>query len=425
VGSLCSTNAGSRTLDAALAFALACTACVLSAVSFSFFDEAMYEHRNFNIWFQADLPRFILNIIEGWGAGEHTRTSVHPAFSILFYPLTSLLTVAGIDPLGAARLLVVCAAGGSAAFFYMALRNLELTPTAAGAFTAAFIASAGSLFWFSVVETYPFATLSVVFMFWVLTRPAAPNRLLWILASAGTLAVTITNWSMGLAAAFFRLRFAEFIRVSVAAFALVAVLAVGQKVMFPDAGLFFNPRSILAERWFTQFYVPETQKDAQQTAWTPLVNVQVMLLHSVVTPTPVREVVAEWRMASMAVTNQTPGLRDHGLLGAVGAALWAVMLGLGVWGCCKARRRDAATAIGAFAAGQIALHLVYGTTTFLYAAHYVPALVAIAAFGALTPARHVAVAAAFGFTILAGANNWSAFTTAAELANTIANVIRP
>src|SRR3546814_4606365 len=54
----------------------------------------------------------------------------------------------------------------------------------------------------------------------------------WIVASAASVAMLITNWGLGLAAAFFRLPFRQFLLVSGGAFLLVsAVSAVQMKLL--------------------------------------------------------------------------------------------------------------------------------------------------------------------------------------------------
>lgn len=403
--------------DTLVALALAACGCALSILVSARFSDAMYAEAGFDLWFQADQPRYFANILLTAADGNHGRTTVHPAFSILFYPLAKSLTALGIAPFAAAMIPVASAAGASAALFYLALRNLSIAPSAAGAFTLGFLSTSGFMFWCGVVETYIFSTLSVCVMLWVLTKPVVLGRATWILASALTLSVTITNWSLGLAAAFFRFPFREFLRISAAAFAVVLVLALAQKLVFPSAGVFLDARALIGERWFSQVYTA----DPQSKSWTPAANMRVILLHAAVTPMPQHDVVAEWRVPRHVVSNQNVRVGDHTPLGLAATVLWVCLLAGGVLGCVTSPRRDVSLTLGAFTLGQIGLHLVYGSVTFLYAAHFIPALVAIAACGALTPARRVVTVLALLFAGLAGLSNWLVFTDAVALANALAS----
>lgn len=93
----------------------------LLGISLSWWASAQFAHTFYrmewiNIWFQADQPRVLGNMLDM--RGSH-RSSVHPIFSILTVPLTNLLLLLGMTPVGAARALVAGAGGLSAALFYL------------------------------------------------------------------------------------------------------------------------------------------------------------------------------------------------------------------------------------------------------------------------------------------------------------------
>lgn len=400
--------------DLSCALGLALAAAVLSWWALEHFDDSLYRQNGFDIWFEADQPRVVQNLTDR--GSDHHRTSVHPLFSILFYPLCKAFRTLGVAPLAAAKILVALSAAATVTLFYLSLRNLGLAVASAAAFTAALMASASFIHWFAIVDTYPFAAMSIALMLWVLTRPGPVDKVTWILASASTLSVTITNWSFGLAAAFFCLPLRVFLQVNAAALALVAVLAVVQKLIFPTAGLFFNPGALEEERRYTQVTSPASSGEG----WTPLANLRSMLLFSAVAPTASREEVVEFDARKLVVNNQHARLRDEGLLGLVATALWAIMLGLGLRGAIASPRRDVTLALAAFAAGQVVLHLVYGQITFLYAAHMFPAFLAFAALGAAGPTGWLATAAAIAFVVVGGYVNIEQFQAAAALANMIA-----
>lgn len=400
--------------DLSCALGLAVAAAALSWWALAQFDDSLYRPNGSDIWFEADQPRVLQNLTDR--GSNHHRTSVHPLFSILFYPLCKAIRTLGVTPLAATKILVALSAAATVALFYLSMRNLGLAVASAAAFAAALMASASFIHWFAIVDTYAFAAMSITLMLWVLTRPGPVDKVTWILASAGTLSVTITNWSFGLAAAFFRLPLRVFLQVSAAALALVAVLAVVQKLIFPTAGLFFNPRALAGERHYTQVSAPTGPGEG----WMPLANLRSMLLFSAVAPTASREEVVEFDIRKLVVNNQHARLRDEGLLGLVATALWVIMLGLGMRGAVATPRRDVTLALAAFTAGQVVLHLVYGQITFLYAAHMFPAFLALAALGAAGPMAWLATAAATAFVVVGGYVNIEQFRAAAALANMVA-----
>jgi hypothetical protein len=426
--------------DTLCVLTLAIIGAAVSACALAQLNERLYLLENQDLWFQADAPRTFANLIQrngqlpNFGRSQtivhpwlsflterdgqvpnlsHARTIVHPLFSLIFYPLCQLVMALGVEPLAAAKTLVVAAAALTTAFFYLALRNLGLAMTAAAAFSLALIASATFIHWFAIVDTYAFGALSIALMLYVLTRPKPVGALTWVLSSAATFAVTITNWSFGIAATFFRLPRREFIRISALALAVVVPLSFAQKLIFPSSRLFFDPR-IVGEVRFVGAY-----EEIRGTGeWQPLANLRSMLLFSAVAPTPMRVELREQGVVKTVVSNQKSSLGGYGPGGIAAAALWAVVLGLGLrglWGAAVSRRPGVALALGAFGAGQVALHLVYGSITFLYAAHYFPAFMAIAAFGALTSAGLLAALPAAAFAVLAGYNNWHQFVQAAWL----------
>jgi hypothetical protein len=76
--------------------------------------------------------------------------------------------------------------------------------------------------------------------------------------------------------------------------------------------------------------------------------------------------------------------------------------------------------LGAVIAGQLALHLVIGKESFLYAMHIAPLLIAVAACGTLGRQRVVVLVMAASLVMTAGVNNWRQFERAVESVNAIA-----
>ncbi|MDT8331984.1 hypothetical protein RQ831_13055 [Roseomonas gilardii] len=442
------TAASSGVTDSLVATGWALLGASLSWWASAQFAHSFYQMEWINIWFQADQPRVLGNMLDM--RGSH-RSSVHPIFSILMVPLTNLLLLLGLTPVAAAKALVAGAGGLSAALFYLSMRGLTLSLPIASLLTAGLLASATYLYWFAIVETYPFAALGTSIMLWAVTSWRNRGMLPWALASAATLAITTTNWSFGLAAAFFRLGLRRSIAVSLLAFAMIAGLAVVQRVTFEDAGVFFQPRVLKQESEFLRAERSEFSKAEEARGETPLSVLRSILLYSAVTAhvrvEPVQDGILESVMVRRPdagasqdwfyqyvkahvpfieervyniLNNQHSPVLDQGWAGLGGMLAWIVLLACGVWGAILHRPgRAAAMAIGAFLLGQIALHLVYGEITFLYAADFFPALLALAAFAFFTPARRLAVVAALAFVILGGISNVTELRSNIAEANSI------
>lgn len=436
-------TASSGVTDSLVAAGWALLGASLSWWASAQFSPHFYQMEWINIWFQADHPRVLGNMLDM--RGSH-RSSVHPIFSILMVPLTNLLLFLGLTPLAAARALMAGAGGLTVALFYLSMRGLTLSLPIAGLLTAGLLVSSTYLYWFAVIETYPFAALGTAIMLWAVTSWRSRKALPWALASAATLAITTTNWSFGLAAAFFRLGLRRSIAVSLLAFAMVAGVAVVQRFTFEDAGVFFQPRVLKQESEFLRSAREEFSQAEAAKGETPASVLRSILLYSAVTAHPRVEPVQDGILESITVrrtdagaspdwvyqyvkahvpfieervynllNNQHSPVLDQGWPGLAGMLGWIVLLACGIWGAILHRPgRPAALAIGAFMLGQIALHLVYGEITFLYAADFFPALLALAAFAFFTPARRLAAVAALAFVILGG------FSNVAELRNSIA-----
>lgn len=333
------------------------------------FDPRVNEY--WNIYFHADPNRVFNDLqLEPLDIGFRRQGGVHPIFSILMYVPMQALAFVGFSQLMGFTILLVASAGFSTGLFYLAMRGLHLSRGAAVLFCGAFMASATFVHWVSFVETYAFALLTGVIMLVVMTS-SRYRPCYWILASAGTLSVTLTNWGLGLAAAFFHLSVRRFIFVSITAFFVVTGFAIIQKVVMPSSALFFFPRV-----WFG-----ETKFVAEKRDWSPIENLRAMVLTSAVAPVPAMEDDPTDYGVFRLVSNQHSSAIGSAVGG--GAVIcWAFLLASGVWGAWRtASHRAVAMSVGSFVLFQLALHTVYGDITFLYAANFFPALLVLVALG--------------------------------------------
>ena len=102
--------------------------------------------------------------------------------------------------------------------------------------------SAAGQFWLAVPETAALGSASVMGAVaagvWAAKRPLRERWL--IVASVGSLAITVTNWIAGLAAAAAALPWRRAVQVSVNAFAIVVALWAVQRAIVPNANFFIG-----------------------------------------------------------------------------------------------------------------------------------------------------------------------------------------
>ncbi|MGJ7495017.1 hypothetical protein ACSFA8_08075 [Variovorax sp. RT4R15] len=367
---------------------------------------ALFTPEGNDAWFQGDLSRALCNMVDA--SSNHYRTKVHPIASITIHPLVAGLRALwpGSDLQAAMR---VVWGGGMlwVAGFYALCRLLGSGRIAAACFSALAIGSAGFQFWFSVPETYAFSSLSLLLV--LLTAALAVHRpvsdRLLTIASAVSLSITVTNWIAGLALAISQRPWRRAVRISAIAFAVVAVLAVVQRSYYSVAKLFFLGSS--EELGYVNLARGGSLFDKLAAIfWSPL-SVPGVLTERQAGP----------ELNFLTVQLSTPA--SGSWAGAFALGLWSLLLVAGVWGLASAsasasRWRGFATVLGLTLGGHALMHLFYGDETFLYAAHFLPMLLALAVFAQRSPLGRLAPALALAAAGFAAANNTAVFTTAAH-----------
>jgi len=400
--------------DYLLAMLTALAALGLCLHGFSEFSPQIYdERRGFDVWFGADQPRIIMSMTDR-GSLYHQRASVHPIFSLMMFPTVRLLMMFGLSVIQAGQVVVAACGMLCAALLFLSMRGLGLPRLAAFAFTAVFLSSAAYLHWFSVVETYAPAALSICLVLFALTCVGPGHRLAWCLVSVGALAVTVTNWMIALASMAFRLGLRRALQTAAASLLIVAVLAGGQKLIFPKAALFFLPGSVSAEYKFTSL----SSWYENRLPWSPGRNLWSALTTTAIAPAPRLAFLTAEPNARQFVTYQEASPRTLPVAGLVGLLSWGMMLAIGLHGALSRRRlAPVALPVAVFLSVQFAMHSVYGTETFLYSAHFIPALVLLCAFSWFSPLRVAALAAAALFVVVGGGWNLAQLHSGAQLAN--------
>jgi hypothetical protein len=355
-----------------------------------------------DVWFQADLKRVVENMTDA--NSSHFRNKVHPIASLVVYPVTQLVHL--FFPGTAVEVTAVVAALSAGLWvfaLYWLLITIGLGVTPALAFSFLAMCSAGFVMFFSVPELYHFGSLSLILVLLVAARAEGRgvSERHVLAASAASLSITVTNWMAGLMLAFATLPWRRAVLRSCQALAIIFMLSLVQKLMFPTSGLFFvgSPGESL--------YM--NRPDAG-TVWD---KISAMLLHSFAMP-EIRTLPApkEFLWPLLSVQLSAPG--SGATTGRIALLLWLLLLGAGAAGAYRlaAKRGRFLLVLGGTLCGQIVLHLIYGEETFLYSLHFVPLLVAMAGLSWFSPLKPIVTPVVLTAALLMLANNLDAFATA-------------
>ncbi|CAM5771479.1 hypothetical protein LMIY3S_03522 [Labrys miyagiensis] len=403
-------------MDLLFAAIFGCLAIAVATLGFSLTSQehGLLEYKN--IWFQADIARVIDNMTNL--GGSHWRTSVHPITSILLYPAGFLLAESGFSTLQVGRAIVIAFCALNPALLFLVLRQLKMPREVAAVFTALFLASAAVIFWSSVVELYPIACFSLLPALYLMAYGRTSNRIWWVLASALTLSITVTNWSIGLIATFLRWRLRSFLFITFISLGIVLFLSLVQFFIFKDARIFIDPRGL---KWdAVSFSEPVMQRRGLLSeGWHPLTNLEVLYVSAAVAP----RARVEKQGQEYVATNQGDGFPCRTYSGPVASFAWVALLMLGAWGAVRNRRfRSFSLGLALMILGNGALHSVYGEVTFLYTMHTIPLLTILAAMSWFSPGRWIGIGLAAVVITAGGWNNWDELRRSAELAGQIGDM---
>jgi hypothetical protein len=346
-----------------------------------------------SVWFESDVFRVYQDMTTR--GGDHYRTSVHPLFPLLAYPPTFVLRrVQHLDAPTAVRVVVAVVAGLWMAALYGLLRLIGLRWLDAVLFTLVGATSAAAMAWLIVPETYPLGSISLLLALAVVAaaeRVKVPWLAFW-LASALTLSFTITNWMAGLIATIVSQSWRRTLQITLGAFSVVVIAWGVEKYIFPTAQFFIGSSE-------------EVSYTLSADSGGPLQIASSFFFHSMVMPAI--NIVAKVKHPNWSIVSvQASTLGSSSAVGVVAVILWTALLGLGVWSLITLKDHPRLRlALALTLLGQFTLHLVYGDETFLYALHFAPLLVVLAALTSRTRLRTVAQLLASALVITGGANN--------------------
>ena len=368
--------------------------------------------QSMDFWFEADTIREVSNMTST--TDDHSRTSVHPLFSILaFTPVFLVKHLFGIPTLQAVLYVTGLLGGLWSGTLFLMLRVMGCRSLDAGIFTLLSLSSASAIFWLPVPNscTWGSWTIMLALILLLVDEQRRLGATAYVVASAFTLSITVTNWMSGLLATVARWPLKQAIQLSVNALCLVVLLWGAQKFIFPSAQFFIGSRS--EANWVNHPQSGQMQHKAASFALHTLVAPAVRLMDD--------DGYIQYREDSFRLSQRlafqfsTPGSGSP--LGLVAVGLWSVLLLTGLWSVLTVKRHWRFRAVLAtMLLFELALHMVYGEETFTYSMNFLPLLIALTAFGTLGRQRAWVLVLAGTLTLCAGLNNWQQFRQSVELA---------
>ncbi|MBW4538641.1 MAG: hypothetical protein KME43_05775 [Myxacorys chilensis ATA2-1-KO14] len=366
-------------------------------------DSVILQDYTEDVWFGSDIERVFSNMSSR--TAPNFRAKVHPLFSLLAFPLVKVVrAIARTTPATAVMILVAGTTAAWVGLLFVTLRLMGCRRFDATVFSVLALSSAALIFWTTVPETYLFGSLSMLAALFLVALSQTTVLPIWsyILMSAFTLSITTTNWMVGIAATVISHTWKRTIAITGIALAIVVVLWGVQSRIFPGTTFITD----LSEE--TNYLLPKTSGG----------SIRVLLgfiFHPMIVPAlqviPSNRNQIEWPLLS--VQQSFPG--SGGIWGMIAVLLWTALLIFGVLACWQVRKnRKLSFVIGVGLLGQLALHLVYGEETFLYAIHLIPFLILMCAMATLTRWRTIVLGLAIPLIVFAGLNNGNQFFLATE-----------
>jgi len=314
-----------------------------------------------NIYFAADNWSWYQRMAaaDGWNVG--TR-AVHPLAHLIFRPLVTLSSffTAG-DGFHANLILLALAGSGCVFLIWKILRQISGQEALAVLFASLLGLSASHLIFASVIESYIFSTLSLLFFVWLLLNN---KSVYWMAATVVvTLGITITNIAQQALMAVFVQK--NFRKVAIL-FTSIVLFGVGLNIVsrfvYPVTEYFFIPANLTGEQRFSQ-------EISLKRAGLMAENI---LVYNIAAPQPYSSIRNE--MPRFNFLNGTIG--EYAWFGWPALVFWAVILMLAFFGSFRnSDHGGLSIALLACLLFNFILHIGYGIEPFLYSTDWTYALI--------------------------------------------------
>lgn len=320
--------------------------------------------QEFDVLFELDPPRAINDLAVF--SGDHHRTTVHPIYVLLTNPGGSLLHWI-IDSEVKAALIVNAfwgALGVSLAFIFFYCYSSQILYSLLLALF--FGCSMSQVLLSSVPDTASLAICSLLFTYILFLRSLQKKILWykwWIVAGILTFGVTITNFAQT-AICFAILIYLlqenktsiwqlvlKYLRYGFWVLAFSVVLAGIQKLIYPSAGLFFLPNSLLNEKDFSTFLVFD------HPFLVLIQEIKHFFIINFVAPFPTTYEIPDRENLAITFSNSW----NYAKVGWIALGLWVGLLAIGVLACWQTKKmRPFFLGIGLCLLFNAALHSIYG-----------------------------------------------------------------
>ncbi len=352
-----------------------------------------------DVWFEGDAARVFSNMTNRWS--DHYKSNVHPLFSLFSlvfgYLCESLLHIKKLDVV---RFTIATGAAVWMGLYYTLLRLLGCRRADSVLFGLVAATSAAAIFWTATPETYLFGSATILL---ALATAAAAERYaipawLDVGVAAATLSITVTNWMVALASLMTRHRLKQAVQLAVNSFVVVVLLMGVQKLIAPSARFIYDVKS-------------ETKALIRPE---PLTTLKVMALDTMVMPNIAaepQEVPTLWPQ----FTIQRAYAWNFTAWGPIALAAWLALLACGAWAVVTLKSLKKFRLVLLLSlAGQLALHAVYGSESFLYALNWLPLLITMCALATLTRLRWIALSLAAVLTVAGAMHNYASLRFALD-----------
>jgi hypothetical protein len=371
--------------------------------------EAFY--RSDDLWFESDTYRRYASMIDRWTL--LTVNNRHPLFSLVAYPPTKSLIIAGASPLVAVQSTLAALAAVWLVVFFCLLRLVGCRRLDAMVFSSLAKASAASLFWGPVPETFSFGSLTILAPLLLVALDGRKNisSQWYVLASMLSLSLSVTNWMSGIFATAIRWPWRRAISITMLSLGAVIGLWCIQKVIVPHAP------SLLGDFESNRQFILTSQPGG------PAERIRALVVHALVMPDIERTSRPSDHKTVLSVNRS--GVGSGSVFGRLSVGLWLVLLGLGAWASWRVGpTQDGRLVLWLLILGQIGLHVVYGDEMFLYTLHLLPLLILLVALTTLTRYRIACVTLTAILAVCTWANNRVQFERALELVQQERVVVR-
>ncbi|MFT4856666.1 MAG: hypothetical protein ACI8YP_002608 [Algoriphagus sp.] len=361
-----------------------------------------------NLWFGSDIERVYNQSINF----QVARNYLHPLFSLFMFHSLRILSFFGFCYLEAACFLIALSGAIVSSSLYLTLRFTKLTVVSSVLGSAVFLSSGAFVFWWSVIETFPIGAVMISIIF-LLQSTGNKSKWIWVISSASTLGITVSNWMVAIIAVFLTFSRLKALKILLSGSAIVIILYLITNYIYSSINPLTTMYSFASERSY--LVIPKNFSDF------PLYLIIYMKrsIEFFIYPAVLSEITSG---SDEGYSYLVSTFFNYNISALIAIACWVTLV---LGGVIKIFRSitisQLAQTLLLFILFQFLLHLFYGEFAFLYSAHYAPALVIIASYSFQGKYVKLFQSIAFVFCLTAIYSNMENFNRAITLVNSYFN----